>query len=63
MALKETIISIEKDKQNIKLTCSLVKMKLVYQVEDTRNDDLKNVYFINEVMAKHMYEDKMKELA
>lgn len=63
MALKETILSIEKDSNTyVKLTCALHKMKLIYQVEDTRNDDLKNVYFINEIKAKNIYEERMKEL-
>lgn len=62
MALKDTIISIDKDNKQIKLNVQLNKMKLVYQIEDNRNDDLKNVFFLSKEKAQIVYDEKVKEL-
>lgn len=62
MALKDTILSIDKDNKQIKLNVQLNKMKLVYQIEDNRNDDLKNVFFLSKEKAQIVYDEKVKEL-
>jgi hypothetical protein len=63
MALR-TMLSKEKDNKQIQLRFDYYKGdRLVYHIEDTRSDDLKNVYFINQQKAFDVYDEKEKELA
>jgi len=64
MVVNYIMLSMEKDNVQVKLKYDLSKgLKPVFQVEDTRNDELKNVYFINETKARQTYDEKVKEIA